>query len=177
VTLDAKPSFIAIARIARARGNKGEVLADLYTDFPDRFDALENVWLEFEDGRRQCMTLEDSWEYRGRRVLKFAGVDSISSAEALARCWVEVPADQAVKLPEGTYFDHDLVGCTVNDVRGARLGVVADVLRIAGNSQLVVREAGREYLIPAVENICIRISVKEKLILVDAPEGLMDLDQ
>ncbi len=177
MTLVAKPSFIAIARIARARGNKGEVLADLYTDFPDRFDALKEVWLEFDDGRRQHMTLEDSWEYKGRRVMKFAGVDSISSAETLARCWVEVPADQAAQLPEGTYFDHDLIGCSVHDAQGALRGVVVDVLRIAGNSQLVVREGGREYLIPAVEDICIRISVEEKLILVDAPEGLMDLDQ
>ena len=170
-----KSSFIAIARIARTRGNRGEVLADLYTDFPDRFNALEEVWLEFADGRRLRMAIEDNWGYKGRRVLKFAGIDDMGAARALAGCWVQIPTDQAMQLPEGTYYDHDLVGCSVEDTRGNRLGVVDGVLRIAENSQLVVKTPGREFLIPATESICIRISIGEKRIIVDPPEGLMDL--
>ena len=173
---DAKPSFITIARIARTRGNRGEILADLYTDYPDRFDALEEVWLEFDDGRRQRMALENTWVHMGRRVMKFAGVDTISSAEGFVGCWVEIPADQAVQLPEGTYFDHDLVGCAVVDTHGVQLGVVKGILRIAGNAQLVVQGSDREHLIPAVADICVRISIGEKQILVDPPEGLMDLE-
>lgn len=172
---DTQPSFLAIARIARTRGNRGEVLADLYTDFPDRFNALEEVWLEFADGHRVRVTVEDTWEHKGRRVLKFAGVDDISAAEAFVGCWVQVPAEQAVELPEGTYFDHDLVGCRVLDTAGNCFGVVEEVLRIAGNSQLVVKGHDREYLIPAVGSICIRISIEGKQILIDPPEGLMDL--
>jgi 16S rRNA processing protein RimM len=174
---DVQPSFIAIARIARTQGNRGEVLADLYTDFPDRFSALEKVWLEFSDGRRLCMSLESTWGHKGRIVLKFSGINDISSAEAYAGCWVQIPADQAMKLPEGMYYDHDLIGCSVHDTRGNNLGVVSEVLRISGNSQLVVKGPEREYLIPAVESICIRISIPEKQILIDPPEGLMDLDK
>jgi 16S rRNA processing protein RimM len=174
---DARHSFIAIARIARTRGNRGEVLADLYTDFPDRFDALEEVWLEHGDGQRQRITLEDTWKHRGRRVLKFAGVDSISSAERYVGCWVVIPAEQAVQLPQGTYFDHDLIGCSVQDIHGNRLGRVTDVLHIAGNNQLVVKGLNKDHLIPAVESICIGISIQEKRILVDPPEGLMDLNE
>ena len=172
---DTQTSFIAIARIARTRGNRGEVLADLYTDFPDRFNALEEVWLEFADGRRVRVAVEDTWEHKGRRVLKFAGADNISAAEAFVGCWVQVPSEQAVELPEGTYFDHDLVGCSVLDAGGNCFGVVEAVLRIAGNSQLVVKGPDREFLIPAVDSICIRISIEEKKILIDPPEGLMDL--
>jgi 16S rRNA processing protein RimM len=174
---DEKTSFIAIARIARTRGNRGEVLADSYTDFPDRFDDLEKVWLEFDDGRVEQMFLEDTWEHKGRRVFKFKGVDSISSAEVFAGSWVLVPADQAVQLPEGTYYDHDLVGCLVRDVHGKRLGNVTEILRIAGNTQLVVRDNDREFLIPAVESICVDISIEKKQILVDPPEGLVDLNK
>jgi len=172
---DAPPSFIAIARIARTRGNRGEVLADLYTDFPDRFNDLEEVWLEFVDGRRLRIAIEDTWEHKGRIVLKFPGVNDISSAEAYVGCWVQVPSDRAMELPEGTYFDHDLVGCTVRDTGGRTLGVVQEVLRITGNSQLVVKGPEGEYLIPAVDSICIRISISEKQILIDPPEGLVDL--
>ncbi len=174
---DAQSSFIAIARIARTRGNRGEVLADLHTDFPDRFKSLREVWLESGDGRRQCIALERSWEYKGRRVLKFIGVDTINSAENFIGCWVEIPADQAAQLPEGTYFDHDLIGCSVLDANGNLLGVVDDILHIAGNNQLVVKDFKREYLIPAVESICTKISIAEKRILIDPPEGLMDLDK
>jgi 16S rRNA processing protein RimM len=174
---DTDSSFIAIARIARTRGNRGEVLADLYTDFPDRFNALEEVWLEFADGHRIRAAVEDTWAHKGRIVLKFAGIDNISAAEAFVGCWVQLPAGEAVELPEGTYFDHDLVGCSVRDTHGNQLGMVEEVLRIAGNSQLVVRSPGREYLIPAVDSICTRISIAEKLILIDPPEGLMDLDK
>jgi 16S rRNA processing protein RimM len=170
-----QPSFIAIARIARTRGNRGEVLADLYTDFPDRFDALEEVWLESGKSNRRRMALEESWEHKGRRVLKFAGVDSISSAEEYVGNWVVIPANRAVPLPEGTYFDHDLVGCNVQDVQGNLLGVVNEVLRIAGNNLLAVRNGNKEYLIPAVSSICKRVSIQEKQIVVDLPEGLMDL--
>lgn len=170
-----QPPFVAIARIARTRGNRGEVLADLYTDFPDRFSALAEVWLEFPDGRREIRSIEDAWEHKGRMVLKFAGIEDIGSAEAYIGCWVQIPAERAMKLPEGTYFDHDLVGCSVEDTRGNRLGVVDEVLRIAGNSQLVIKGHDREILIPAVDGICVRISIEEKLIIVNPPEGLMDL--
>jgi len=177
VVQGAQDSYIAIGRVARTRGNRGEVLADLHTDFPGRFDGLEKVWLEFADGRRQPMALEETWEHKGRRVLKFAGVDSISAAEFYVGCWVVIPVEQAMPLPDGTYFDHDLVGCNVQDVHGNWLGIVNEVSHLAGNALLLVQSADGEFLIPAVDSICIKISIEEKQILIDPPEGLMDLSK
>jgi 16S rRNA processing protein RimM len=176
VESDKQHSFIVIARIARTRGNRGEVLADLYTDFPDRFDALEEVRVEFSDGRTQPVVIESNWEHKGRIVLKFAGIDSISAAQDYVGCWVAIPAEQAVKLPEDTYFDHDLVGCSVADLQGNKLGIVSEILRIAGNNQLVVKDSDREYMIPVVKSICVEIDIMKKRITVDLPEGLMDLN-
>ena len=122
-------------------------------------------------------TIEDTWEHKHRRVLKFAGIDTINSAEVFVGCWIVIPHDQAVPLPDGTYFDHDLVGCSVMDIHGGELGIVSEILRIAGNNQLVVKDLNREYLIPVVDNICVEIDIKGKQIIVDPPEGLMDLDQ
>jgi 16S rRNA processing protein RimM len=170
-----KPHFIAIARIARTRGNRGEVLADLYTDFPDRFNALEEVWLEYADGHMSAAGLEEVWDHKGRKVLKFKGFDDISSAETLVGCWVVIPADLAIQLPEGTYFDHDLAGCSVEDTKGRYIGIVREVMKITGSNLLVIKGPDREHLIPAVESICIRISIEEKKILIDPPEGLLDL--
>ena len=170
-------SFITIARIVRTRGNKGEILVESLTDFPDRFDTLEEVWLEFDNGSLQKIALDFTWEHKGRRIFKFTGIDTISSAEKLVGCMVQIPREQAVRLPAGTYFDHDLVGCSVDDTQGKHLGFVEDILRISGNNQLVVKNGSREFLIPAVKRICTRISIEKKEILVDPPEGLLDLDQ
>ena len=173
----AEPSpRITVARIVRTRGNKGEVLVDSFTDFPERFDILKEVWLEFGNRDLQKATVESTWEHKGRRILKFAGYDSISASEKLIGCLVQIPGEQAVELPEGTYFDHDLIGCSVKDIHGNYLGVVENILRISGNNQLVVKDLDKEVLIPAVESICTRISIKKKQIIVDPPEGLMDLD-
>jgi 16S rRNA processing protein RimM len=170
------PSFVTIARIVRTRGNKGEVLVDSFTDFPDRFDRLKDVWLEFENSDLQKVPIDFTWEHKGRRIIKFAGFDTISAAEKLIGCLVQIIEEQAVQLPEGTYFDHDLIGCSVRDNHGKYLGVVVGIFRISGNNQLVVKGFNKEFLIPAVENICTQISIKKKQITVDPPEGLMDLD-
>jgi 16S rRNA processing protein RimM len=173
----AGPSYIAIARIARTRGNRGEVLADLFTDFPARFETLREVWLELEDGRRRLYVLEECWSHKGRQVLKFAGIDSISAAQELAGAWVKIAPEDAVPLPEGTYFDHDLIGCSVREAGGKSLGEVTDVLRIDGNNQLVVNGPQGEFMIPAVGAICKSVSIAEKVIIVDLPEGLIDLNR
>lgn len=174
---DAPVSYIAIARIARTRGNRGEVVADLHTDFPDRFEKLHEVWMELPDRGRLRIGLEDAWRHRGRIVLKLRGIDSIRDAERFIGAWVQVPECEVISLPEGTYFDHDLIGCSVRDFGGKDLGVVREILRIAGNSQLVVVGPGGEFLIPAAAEICKKISIDRREISVDLPEGLIDLNE
>lgn len=170
------PAFVAIARIARTRGNRGELLADSHTDFPSRFDESGDVWLEFPDGRRDRFRLAGSWEHKGRMVLRFEGIETISEAEELVGAWVMIPGDQLMPLPEGAYYDHELVGCTVRDAGGKTMGVVADVLRFPGNSLLVVQGPGGEFLVPAAADICREVRPAEKVIIVDLPEGLIDLN-
>ena len=172
----AEDTRVVVARIARPRGNRGEVVADLYTDFPERFERLSEIWLVFPDGHCESGLLEESWDHRGRKVLKFRGVDDITAAERLAGAWVEIPSSEALELPGHCYYDHDLEGCRVTDLQGRELGKVLYVWRIAGNHQLVIQGEHGEILLPAVESICRRISIAEKWIEVDLPEGLVDLN-
>jgi 16S rRNA processing protein RimM len=172
-----EPSHIAIARIVRTRGNRGEVLAELHTDFPARFSLLDRVWVEFPDGRMQSLALERYWEHQGRPVLKLGGIESIADAEMLVGAWIEIDADQTVPLPKGTYWDRDLIGCSLRNAGGERLGVVVGIMRIAGNSQLIVQGDRGEFLVPVSAAICREISIARKEILVELPEGLMDLNE
>jgi 16S rRNA processing protein RimM len=174
---DTDSQALAIARIVRTRGNRGEVLADILTDFPERFQRLKAVWLEFPDRHRELAVVEATWVHKGRQVLKFAGIESISEAERLRAAWVLVERKDAVPLKQDEYYDHDLIGCRVVDAAGAVLGTVREILKAAGNAVLIVDGAAGEILIPAVADFCRRISIPEKLIVVDLPEGLLDLNR
>jgi 16S rRNA processing protein RimM len=167
--------LIGVARIARPQGHRGEVIADLLTDFPERFARLGRVYVKSADGRLLLLDLENSRLHKGRVALKFAGCDSISGAEELRDARVLVSRDQLVELPEDTYYDFDLIGCEAVATGGQHLGHVEEVQNYGAAPLLVVRGGARELLIPFVLSICVEIDTGRKRIVVDPPEGLLDL--
>jgi 16S rRNA processing protein RimM len=167
--------LISVARIARPQGHRGEVIADLLTDFPERFARLGKVYVRRADGRLLILDLENSRAHKGRVALKFAGCDSVPSAEELRGARVMVPRDQLVELPEDTYYDFDLIGCEALSIEGQYLGRVEEVQNYGAAPLLVVRDGARELLIPFVLSICVEISTERKRIVVNPPEGLLDL--
>ena len=167
--------LISVARIARPQGHRGEVIADLLTDFPERFARLGRVYVKRADGRLLLLDLENSRMHKGRVALKFAGCDTVSGAEELRDARVLVSRDQLVELPEDTYYDFDLIGCDVVTTEGRHLGRVEEVQNYGAAPLLVVRGGARELLIPFVLSICVEISIERKRIVVNPPEGLLDL--
>lgn len=168
--------LVAVARVAKPRGVRGEVAADLLTDFPERFERLTELIAVFPDGARRRLKLEGHWPHGDRVVLKFEGFETPEESSALAGCVLAVPEAEAVELEEGAYYDWQLEGCRVETVEGGRLGAVTEVLHTGGEAPvLVIRgEGGREHLVPLAESICVEIDVENKLIRVDAPEGLLE---
>jgi 16S rRNA processing protein RimM len=168
--------LVIVARVAKPRGVKGEVAADLLTDFPERFDGLEELIAVFPGGRRTRLALEGHWFHGDRVVLKLEGYDSPEEASALAGCELAVPESEAVELEEGEFYDWQLEGCRAETVEGRALGTVREVLHTGGEAHvLVIRdEAEREHLVPLAESICVEIDTDAKLIRVDAPEGLLE---
>ncbi len=168
--------LVAVARVVKTRGVRGEVAADLLTDFPERFRGLEELTAVAPGGKRSRLAVEGSWLHGGRVVLKFEGFDTPEDARALVGCELAVPESEAVRLEEGEFFEWQLAGCRVETVGGRALGTVAEVLHYGAAPVLVVRDdAGREHLIPLAESICVEIDVAAKLIRVDPPEGLVEL--
>src|SRR5215475_4754839 len=167
--------LISVARIARPQGHRGEVIADLLTDSPERFASLDRTYVKRADGRILVLDLESSRTHKGRVALKFAGCDSINDAEELRDARVMVTRDQLVRLPEDAYFDFDLIGCEVVAVDGQQLGCVEGVQNYGAAPLLLVRDGKRELLIPLVLSICVEIDTGQKRIVVNPPEGLLDL--
>jgi 16S rRNA processing protein RimM len=168
---------IVIARIAKAFGIRGEVAADILTDFPERFSDVGEVTLR-RGAEQRLAELEHHRFHKGRVLLKFAGVDTMTDAEQLAGFEVVIGEDELYELPEGDdlYYDFDLVGCEVRTVDGDVVGAVASVLHAGENALLSVRRpSDRETLVPFVDEICVEVDVEAKRITIDPPEGLLDL--
>jgi 16S rRNA processing protein RimM len=176
---DAPPpdDLIAIAFIARPQGLRGEVIADLLTDFPDRFASLSTVYAVRANGEIRRLRLERARRHGARIVLKFAGFEAMEEAEELRGALVSIERKQMVALPADTYYDFDLVDCEVTTRAGEHLGRVRRVERHGGGTPLLaVGDAEREYLIPFALPICVEIDPAGKRILVDPPEGLLEIN-
>ena len=167
--------LVVIARALKARGLKGEVVAELLTDFPERFDDVEELILVSPKGERFTKRLEDYWFQNDRVVLKIADYDDVDAAKQLVGFEFAVPESERVSLPDDHYYDWELEGCTVK-VGADSIGQVTSVLKTGGAEILVVKdESGKERLIPLAHSIVVEVDAAAKTIVVDPPEGLLDL--
>jgi 16S rRNA processing protein RimM len=173
---DNRDDLIIVARAVRTRGLKGELVADVLTDFPERFESLSELTGVDPRGERKQLELESHWFQNDRMVLKFAGYDSVESAKALVGYDLGIPEAERVELAEGEYYNWELEGCAVENKLGQSVGKVREVVRTGGVELLLVEdETGREVFIPIAQEIVIEIDVAGKKILIDPPEGLLDL--
>jgi 16S rRNA processing protein RimM len=195
------PRWVIVARILRARGNKGEVAAEILTDFPERLTRLREVFVGHADGKNEPrrFSLKSCWlsqNHRGQAVFHFEGVNSISEAERFRGFDVLLPFEQRVTLPAGQYFVSDLIGCSVFESPAsspilssspcslaeapALLGTVRDVQfpgeELPGTPLLEVETPQGEILIPLAVDICTKIDPAARRIDVILPEGLRDLN-
>jgi 16S rRNA processing protein RimM len=166
--------LILVGRVARAHGNKGQVIVNPETDFPDDRFAAGVTLLVGE--RREPKTIVASRFHQGRPVIALEGVETMDDAEALAGAELQVVAGTLSPLPAGTYYRHDLVGCKVQDTEGRLIGEVAAVEGPIEASRLVINAPHGEVLIPLAADICVNIDPEGKRILIAAPEGLIELN-
>jgi 16S rRNA processing protein RimM len=194
-----KQQWVLIARILRPRGNKGEVLAELFTDFPARIASLPQIYLRSGTGEPRLTALKNFWVDRNHPqhgIFHFADSASIDAAEKFRGLEVVIPFAERVELPAGKYFVSDLIGCSVFEApEGEKkftspacemetaprlLGSVKDVFfpgeGLPGTPLLQVETPAGELLVPLAEDICRSIDVAARRIDVTLPEGLGDLN-
>ncbi|MGC2186457.1 MAG: ribosome maturation factor RimM [Terriglobales bacterium] len=170
--------FITLARVLKTQGRRGEVATELHSDVPDRFQPGMRLWAlpKDGDGPRHELKIEELWPHKGHLVLKFEGVDSISDAESLIGCELQVPASERSQLEPGWVYVSDLVGCDVYD--GDReIGRVQDVQFGAGEAALLIVKAGpNEYEIPYAEAYLKNADLEHKKIYMILPEGMLEMN-
>lgn len=191
--MTAPEGWVWLARVKRTQGRKGEVFAEILTDFPEKFAERRRLWLlrpGVPDSEVRAADLVHHWLHKGGVVLHFAGVDSISAAEELAGCVVAIPRSERAQLDEGDFYISDLAGCVLVDVAGGApiiVGEIEDVDRSSGPvAMLVVRptrgQAGQsasgedEILIPFAREYLRRVDPEAKRVEMALPEGLVELN-
>ncbi len=172
--LPQKENLVAIARVTKTRGIRGELVAETLTDFPERFAQTKRVFSVDPKEQVRKLDLEKFWFHKDKVILKFVGVDSIEQARGLVGCEICIHESEVVELSEDEFFDWQLIGCIVETVENQRIGEVIEIMRTAATEILVVQGEKKDYLIPFVGPICVEVDVENKLILVDPPEGLLD---
>jgi 16S rRNA processing protein RimM len=167
---------VVIAEVLRPRGHRGELLVRSQTDVPGRLEQLKRAQVRLADGGDVPVEISEAWMHDGAWVLKFAGVDSISAAERFRGADIWVPAEERGRLPEGEFFESDLIGCAVVDAAsGAQLGRVEAWQACGGPPLLQMTVDGREVLVPFVPAVCREVDLAARTIRVELPEGLLDL--
>jgi 16S rRNA processing protein RimM len=167
--------LVVIARAVKPRGLRGEIVAELLTDFPERFEDVEELVLVSPHGERTTGQLEEYWFQNDRVILKLAGYDDVETAKELVGFDFAVPESERVELPDDQYYDWELEGCTVK-VGDESIGKVQSVIKTGGTEILqIADENGKERLVPLVDSIVVEIDTAGKTIVVDPPEGLFDL--
>jgi 16S rRNA processing protein RimM len=165
-----------LARVRKTQGRRGEVAVELHTSVAGRFQPGMQLSALAKDGSRRELQVEELWSHRELLVLKFAGVNSISEAETLLGCELQVPREQRAQLEEGWTYISDLVGCAVFDGE-QKIGQVRDVQFGAGEAPLLVIAApGKEFEIPYAEAYLAGIDLERRQIRMRLPEGMLEVN-
>jgi len=166
-----------VGRVARAHGNAGQVIVNPETDFVEERFQVGAELLARRGGRVERMRVTAMRLHLGRPIIGLETVETMNDAEAMAGVEFRVREGDLEPLPDGMYYRHDLVGCRVETAGGDQVGVVATVEGELGASRLVVEAPYGEVLVPLARAICVGIDIAARRIVIDPPEGLLELNR
>lgn len=176
-------AMVRVGRIARAHGNRGQVIVDPDTDFlEERYKPGSIVYVRREDRHgnssgTEPMKITAARFQRGRPIVALEGIETMNAAEELAGVELRIDPVALQPLPLGSFYQHDLVGCAVETFEGIAIGSVTSVDGSGVGSRLVVQgQSGREILIPLAEEIVVGVHLAARKIVVQPPDGLLDLN-
>lgn len=168
------PATVTVGRVRRPHGVRGELLVEVTSDLPDRFQVGSVLFLVSTDGDRQQVQIEKSRSHRLGAIIGLESCRSRDHAEVLRGSIFEVERGSVPNAPNGCFYYFELVGCTCRDLGKGNLGTVTDILEDGGGLLLRVRDGDQEVLIPFVAKFISEIDISNGMIEVDLPEGLIE---
>jgi len=173
VSRDRDVRWVAVGRVARAHGVKGEVAVLPLSEVEARF--REGSRLFVGEGSSRTLTVVSSRPHRQRLLVTFEELRDRAEAEALGGAYLFVPSDSSPSLPPGQYWPHQLVGCEVETAGGRALGRCREVIHTPANDVWAIEGAdGSEVLIPALKDVVRTVDIDAGRIVVEAIPGLVE---
>ena len=166
------PRFVAVGRITRAHGVKGEVAVLPLSQVEARFEPGARVLAGEDQGEE--LVVAEARPHRGRLLVKFRGLTDRDRAEALQGTYLFVPASESPSLPPGEFWTHDLIGCHVVAEDGRSLGSVREVIHTQANDVWLVEADGEETLVPALKEVVADVDLSARRIVVRLVPGLTE---
>jgi 16S rRNA processing protein RimM len=168
------PDMVSIGKIVSTYGYQGVVKVTPLTDFPERFNNLENITIS-RQGKIEEMTIEKVKPYNNLFLLKFAGIDTKEKADEYRGALLMVDENQVFPLPEGYYYQFQLIGLQVYDQEKGLLGQLKDIIETGANDVYVVQgEKYGEVLIPAIKQVILDVDLEQKQMQVKLLPGLIE---
>lgn len=169
--------LVTVGRVARTHGNRGAVIVNPETDFPETRFREGRVLRVRRGDRVETLTVATVRFQAGRPIVGFREIGTMTDAEALAGAELRVVESELAPLPARAHYRHDLVGCRVVTTGGRLVGTVRAVEGPLEQSRLIVNAPEGDVLVPLAEAICVRIDPDGREIVIDPPEGLIDLNR
>ncbi len=167
--------WVTIGKILKPVGLQGEVKVGLLTDFPNRFDTLNEVTLLTQAHERLRFKIDNVRYGLPFVYLRFSELHTVEEVECLKGAYLQVPESERVALPKESYFHSDLIGLHVYTQDGECIGQVKEILEMGNNDMFVVRKGTDESLIPAIKKFVLAIDLERKRMDINVIEGLLDL--
>lgn len=165
---------VAIGKILRAWGVKGELLILPLTDELSRFTQVEKVFIADSENKEAIYRIKRSRIFQGKVLLQLESVENREKANSLKGKYLEISKENVPSLPDDRYYIFELIGSQVKSFKGERIGEVKEVLFFPANDILVVRKGSKEYYIPFIKDVIKKIDIKEKLIVIEPISGLLE---
>lgn len=164
--------YLELGQIVNVKGLKGEVKVNSFTENPNRFETLEEVFIKTKKDMQKYKIEKVSYA-KNQVVLKFETIDTVEQAEALRNSYILVNKKDLEELPEGVYYIADLIGLEVYSEDGEYLGIVDDIFQTGSNDVYVVKnDLGQERLLPGIKEVIKEIDLPQSKIIVNLIEGL-----
>lgn len=164
--------YLAIGRVVRAHGVQGEISVTVLTDFPERFETTEWIYLgnEYEADPYRLETYR--W-HKKNVLLTLAGITNRTQAEQLKGLLVQIPIEDAVSLPEGSYYLYQLLNLQVITTNNRVLGTVTDIIETGANDVYVVSDGQQEILLPSIPDVVKSVDTDKGQMIVELIDGLI----
>ncbi|MEI6682299.1 MAG: ribosome maturation factor RimM [Bacteroidota bacterium] len=170
-----KDDFFYLGKVLKTHGNKGQVMVLLDVDDPEEYESLESVYLDLQGERIPFFIGSLELKHNRKAVVKFDDFDTIEDAESLQGLEMYLPVTALPALKGNQFYFHEIIGYRVVDGHHGDIGIIEDILEMPHQSLFQIRHGEKEILVPVVDDIIRTVDRKKKLLLIEAPDGLIEI--